>query len=111
MPQYIGYKLCSLPASAIPDCTLPGADFQIKRVFISDFSHAVNVVFDYIKRGKISVLSGNKEIFFKLGDLFLSLPPVGQVIKMTCKQHCSKEQLTVSGGEGRQTVFMVCHKQ
>lgn len=63
MPQYIGYELCSLPASAIPDCTLPGADFQIKRVFISDFSHAVNVVFDYIKRGKISVLSGNKEFF------------------------------------------------
>lgn len=57
------------------------------------------------------MLSANKEIFFKRGDLFLSLPPVGQVIKMTCKQHCSKEQLTVLGGERRQMVFMVCHKQ
>lgn len=57
------------------------------------------------------MLSANKEIFFKQGDLFLSLPPVGQVIKMTCKQHCSKEQLTVLGGERRQMVFMVCHKQ
>lgn len=49
--------------------------------------------------------------FFKRGDLFLSLPPVGQVIKMTCKQRCGKEQLTVLGGEGRQMVFKVCHKQ
>lgn len=63
MPQYIGYKLCSLPASAILDCTLPGADFQIKGVFILDFSHAVSVVFDYTNRGKILVLSANKEIF------------------------------------------------
>lgn len=63
MPQYSEHKLCSLPTSAVLDCTLSGADFQIKRVFISDFSHAVNVVFDYINRGKISVLSGNKEIF------------------------------------------------
>lgn len=64
MPQYIGYKLCSLPTSAILERTLPGADFQIKGVFILEFSHAVSVVFDYINKGKISVLSANKEIFF-----------------------------------------------
>lgn len=68
MPQYIGCKLCSLPASAILDCTLPGADFQIKGVFILHFSHAVNVVFDYINRGKISVLSGNRD--FLSGEIY-----------------------------------------
>lgn len=110
MPQYTACKLCSLPASAVLDRTLPGADFQIKGVFILDFSHTVNVVFDYINRGKISVLRENKR-FFKQGDLFLSLPPVGQVIKMTCKQHCYKEQLTVLRGKERQMVFMVCYKE
>lgn len=63
MPQYTGYKLHSPPTSAILDCTLPGADFQIKGVFILDFSHAINVVFDYINSGKISALSANKETF------------------------------------------------
>lgn len=62
-------------------------------------------------KAKYRCLVQIKRFFFKQGDLFLSLPPVGQVIKMTCKQHCSKEQLTVSEGMGRQMVFMVCHKQ
>lgn len=49
--------------------------------------------------------------FFKQGDLFLSLPPVGQVIKMTCKQHCGKEQLTVLGGEGRWYLWCVINSE
>lgn len=70
MPQCIGCKLCSLPASAVLGHTLPGADFQIKGVFILDFSHAVNVVFGYIKRGKIPAPSAHKEIFSKSGIYF-----------------------------------------